>query len=165
VQGAEHERCDAPEQPYQVDPQLRNERGATPIAIAMGTWCALLEKKAKQLEARLPLQSTMVQNPLRKYPGGFRDVQHRGVTDLAPELVGYYGRAVSGPEKPDHGVSWWAITFSVHQTRVIAGGQDVPSMELLSRQVMKVTIPGNTMPVGGAAPAVRRRAGRHAVRA
>ena len=38
--------------------------------------------------------------------------------------------------------------FSVHQTRVIAGGQEIAAnSELLSRQVMKVTIPANAISI------------------
>jgi hypothetical protein len=98
--------------------------------------------KAKQLEARLPLQDTKVQVPYENTLGGFA-MFNTGVTDLAPDLRGWYG----GP-----GVSANADTqlflvgdhFSVHQTQVIAGGKPV-EFEMLSRQIMKVTIPKGTM--------------------
>jgi hypothetical protein len=98
-----------------------------------------LMEKAKQLEARLPLQTMTVQVPYENTLGGFA-MFNTGITDLAPNLTGWYGASSINVKKAttlflvgDH--------FSVHQTRVVAGGVEVTSPELMSRQVMKVTIP------------------------
>jgi hypothetical protein len=97
--------------------------------------------RADQLAARLPLQTMSVQVPYENTLGGFA-MFSTGVTDLAPELLGWYGTPAINLDAPttlfligDH--------FSVHRTRVIAGGQEVSGTEMLSRQVMKVTIPPN----------------------
>src|SRR5262249_48250707 len=52
-----------------------------------GDFGRLLEK-ARQLEARLPLQSTIVQIPYENTLGGFA-MFNTGVTDLTPELMGW----------------------------------------------------------------------------
>lgn len=104
--------------------------------------------KARQLEERLPLQSAKVQVPYENTLGGFA-MFNTGVTDLAPELIGWYGSSSVNPR----GATVLFLVgnhFSVHQTKVIAGGQEVSSQELLSRQVMKVTIPPGLTTVGDA---------------
>ena len=50
---------------------------------------ARLLARAKQLEARLPLQSMSVQVPYENTLGGFA-MFNTGVTDLVPELLGWY---------------------------------------------------------------------------
>jgi hypothetical protein len=102
-----------------------------------------LAYKAKQLEARLPLQSTVFQVPYENTLGGF-GMFSSGVTDLAPELTGWYG---SPSINPKCATTLFLVGnhFSVHHTSVIAGGQSVQCKELLSRQVMKVVIPPGTI--------------------
>jgi hypothetical protein len=107
-----------------------------------------LLQKAKQLEARLPLQSMTVQVPYENTLGGFA-MFNTGVTDLAPELIGWYG-ASSVNLKGSTTLFLVGNHFSVQQTRVIAGGVEVSAKELLSRQVMKVTIPSGATTVGDA---------------
>jgi hypothetical protein len=104
-----------------------------------------LFRRSQQLESRLPLQSTAVQVPYENTLGGFA-MFNSGVTDLAPELLGWYGTPAINLDAPttlfligDH--------FSVHQTRVLAGGQEVAATEMLSRQVMKVTIPAGAQAI------------------
>lgn len=113
-----------------------------------GDYSRLLAK-AKQLETRLPLQSTQVQIPFENTLGGFA-MFNNGVTDLAPELYGWYGAAQARTDKATT-VFLVGNHFSVHQTRVVCGGQNVApvkeSMELLSRQVMRVTIPAGAVTV------------------
>jgi hypothetical protein len=97
-----------------------------------------LLKRVDQLDRELPLQTMQVQIPFEATAGGFELFNH-GITDLAPELVGFYG---------EPGINRNSVTtlflvgdaFSVHETRVIAGGRQVES-RLLSRQVMEVQIP------------------------
>ena len=122
--------------------------------------------RLEQLAARLPLQSQLVNVPFENTSGGF-ELFNVGTTDLAPELIGWYG----GPGiVPDGPTSLFLVgdNFSVHQTRVIAGGvvlsaelpalptRELPNtnpskgqVELLSRQVMRITIPGGCQPKNG----------------
>lgn len=106
-----------------------------------------LKKKAKQLEARLPLQDMMVQVPYENTLGGFA-MFNTGITDLAPELYGWYG--APGINTTDT-TSLFLIGnhFNVMSTRVIAGGLNIGSsqIELLSRQVMRVTIPKGALTI------------------
>jgi hypothetical protein len=117
-----------------------------------------------QMEKRLPLQSCLVQIPFENTLGGF-EMFNTGVTDLAPELHGWYGApgVVVGDGKIDcNGVTFGtnqcqgtcnATTlflvggrFSVHETKVIAGGKCVP-YELISREIMRVSIPQDVQAV------------------
>jgi hypothetical protein len=107
-----------------------------------------LLQKVKQLETRLPLQSTQVQIPYENTLGGFA-MFNTGITDLAPELTGWYGSPSINP-KDSTTLFLVGNHFSVFMTRVIAGGQFVSNTELLSRQVMKVVIPANTTLTGDA---------------
>ena len=108
-----------------------------------------LHNKIQQLEARLPMQSTMVQVPYENTLGGFA-MFNTGVTDLAPELTGWYGAPAVNPGA-DTTVFLVGNHFSVLQTKVLAGGLAVTGQEMLSRQVLKVTIPAKAMQVGDAA--------------
>jgi hypothetical protein len=109
---------------------------------------ARLLQKAKQLETRLPLQSTRVPIPYENTLGGFA-MFNTGVTDLAPELEGWYGSPSINPKEPTT-LFLVGNHFSVHHTRVLAGGQYVSNTELLSRQVMKAVIPANPVLMGDA---------------
>ncbi|HUT92174.1 MAG TPA: hypothetical protein VMY37_21955 [Thermoguttaceae bacterium] len=133
-----------------------------------------LNRVVDQLDRRLPLQTTLVPVPFENTLGGF-EMFSSGVTDLGPELVGWYGApgvrvddakstyagcpadgvAFQGGENPVTqcrgtcgGTTLFLVgdNFSVHDTKVIAGGRCVP-YELLSRQVMRVTIPLDVNPV------------------
>lgn len=98
-----------------------------------------LINRAKQLEARLPLQTAKVQIPYENTLGGFA-MFNTGITDLAPELHGWYG----APGVNLNGETTLFLIgnhFSVHQTRVIVGGIEIKNSEMLSRQVLRVTIP------------------------
>lgn len=109
---------------------------------------ARLLQKVKQLETRLPLQSTMVQVPYENTLGGFA-MFNTGITDLAPELIGWYGSPSINPKEPTT-IFLVGNHFSVHGTRVIAGGQFVANTEMLSRQVMKAVIPAGPILMGDA---------------
>ncbi len=114
--------------------------------------------RARQLSERLPLQTMNFQVPYTNTLGGF-EMFNSGTSDLAPELYGWYGEPGINPEG-DTVLFLMGDHFSVHQTRVIAGGFEIrnpdpkydtngkilpadsaPVIELLSRQVMKVRIP------------------------
>jgi hypothetical protein len=102
-----------------------------------------LLNRTKQLESRLPLQSMSVQVPYENTIGGFA-MFNTGVTNLAPEVLGWYGSPAINLDAPTT-IFLIGNHFSVHQTRVIIGGQEITANELLSRQVMKVTIPQNAI--------------------
>ncbi|HET6327885.1 MAG TPA: hypothetical protein VFG04_24595 [Planctomycetaceae bacterium] len=102
-----------------------------------------LRRRSQQLASRLPLQSMSVQVPYENTLGGFA-MFNTGVTDLAPELLGWYGAPAINLDAPTT-VFLIGNHFSVHQTRVLLGGQEITTPELLSRQVMKVTVPANAI--------------------
>lgn len=102
---------------------------------------ARLLNRARQLATKLPLQTMTLQTPQENTLGGFA-LFNSSITNLEPQLRGWYG----GPGlKPDENTSLFLVgnNFSVHNTRVIAGGLSLPidNVELLSRQVMRVTVP------------------------
>jgi hypothetical protein len=103
---------------------------------------ALLLRKAEQLSQRLPFQSQLVQVPYENTLGGFA-MFNTGVTDLAPQLNGWYG---SEGIDINNGNTVFLVGdhFSVLSTRVLVGGKEIDAMkgqELLSRQVVKVNVP------------------------
>jgi hypothetical protein len=123
-----------------------------------GDLCRLMDK-AKQLGDRLPYQSASVQIPYENTLGGFA-MFNTGVTDLTPELTGWYG---SPSINPCQYTTLFLVGnhFSVHQTKVLAGGKEIWSglnistggngtSEMLSREVIKVVIPPNPQLVGNA---------------
>jgi hypothetical protein len=99
---------------------------------------ARLMRRVDQLDRELPLQTMTAQIPYENTSGGF-ELFNTGVTDLAPELVGYYGA---------EGVNTNGTTtvflvgkgFNLHDTSVVAGGKSVP-ITLISRQVLRAEIP------------------------
>lgn len=153
-----------------------------------------LMKRVLQLDRELPLQTMRSQVPYENTLGGF-EMFNTGVTDLAPELVGWYG--APGIVVTDDGASAYTCgcntacpssdgsatkdaiataiathvaanhettdrpkqspfpicegqgttlflvgdNFSVHDTKVIAGGVCIPNVRLISREIMRVTIP------------------------
>lgn len=134
-----------------------------------------LVRRIHQLDRALPLQTMNAEVPFEQTLGGF-EMFSAGVRDLAPELVGYYGE----PGINQSGETTIFIVgkgFSVHETRVIVGNQEIdpffpydnPSMDatpapaaasataaparthgamvLLSRQIMQVTIPAGVQSV------------------
>jgi hypothetical protein len=83
--------------------------------------------------------------PYENTLGGFA-MFNTGVTDLAPELVGWYGTQ-SINENGTTDLFLVGDHFSVLQTNVIAGGIDCTNVNLLSRQVVHATIPASTIQV------------------
>jgi hypothetical protein len=97
-----------------------------------------LLRRVDQLDKTLPLQTLRIQMPFENTSGGF-ELFNRGVTDLSPELVGWYG----SPGIDRKGTTTLFLigrSFSVNGMRVIAGGRPV-DYAMLSRQVLQVTIP------------------------
>ncbi len=146
-----------------------------------------LFKRVDQLERELPLQTYRSLVPYENTLGGF-EMFNTGVTDLSPELIGWYGAPGVRTHGDDCGcyrgctpdpkatctdpVECKALTdqlnaynatvaaspvpvcegagttlflvgdnFSVHDTKVIAGGTCIPHVRLISRELMQVTIP------------------------
>jgi hypothetical protein len=101
---------------------------------------ARLMRRVEQLDRELPLQSLVAQIPFENTAGGF-ELFNTGVTDLAPEVLGWYGGTGIDPKRSTS-IFIVGKGFSVHDTQVIAGGEPVAA-ELISREVMKITIPPN----------------------
>ena len=104
-----------------------------------------------QLERKLPVQTLQAQIPHENTAGGF-ELFNSGISDLAPELLGWYGAP---------GIDPTAVTslfligkgFSVHDTRVIAGGRPA-RFRLLSREIIQVDIPSGAATVPWLPPTV-----------
>jgi hypothetical protein len=128
-----------------------------------------LVRVVEQLDREMPLQTASVPVPYENTLGGF-EMFNAGVTDLGPELSGWYGapgivladcdrcesckaketeEEDADSEKDEacrcHGTTVFLVGkgFSVHETKVIAGGKCIPDFTLLSREIMQVTIPAN----------------------
>lgn len=114
-----------------------------------GTDLALLMRSVDQLEHRLPLQTCLAQLPFELTDSGHTVFNH-GVTDLGPRLRGYYGEP--GASQKDFSVAIVGENFSITETEVITGNIRLPAathVQLLSRQVMVITIPTNAIPDDG----------------
>jgi len=94
----------------EVCDQNRYRPGDGPLVLA----------RLEQLSQRLPLQKQLVDVPFENTHGGF-EVLSSGVTDLSPELIGWYGAPGIDPCK-DTSIFLVGNNFSVHQTRVVVGG-------------------------------------------
>jgi hypothetical protein len=107
---------------------------------------AHLMRKVEQLAERMPQQTLQARIPHENTCGGF-ELFDAGVTDLAPELAGWYGAPGVDPAA---GTTLFLIGkgFSVHDTRVIAGGRPA-RYRLLSREVIEVEIPPGVQTIGG----------------
>ncbi|MEZ5940610.1 MAG: hypothetical protein R3C18_04410 [Planctomycetaceae bacterium] len=107
-----------------------------------------LTRAVDQLEERLPLQTTYVQMPFENSLGGF-EFFNTGTPDLAPELKGFYGEPGLSQDR-DTSIFLVGDHFSVHETQVIAGGQVIQpqNMQMLSRQIMRLTVTKELNPVG-----------------
>jgi hypothetical protein len=98
-----------------------------------------LLRRVHQLDRSLPLQTMRVQLPFENTAGGF-ELFNRGVTDLSPELIGWYG----APGIDAAGTTTLFLvgrSFAVNGMQVIAGGRAIAGWSMLSRQVLQVTIP------------------------
>ena len=104
-----------------------------------------------QLERKLPVQTLQAQIPHENTAGGF-ELFNSGISDLAPELLGWYGAPGIDPAAV---TSLFLIGkgFSVHDTRVIAGGRPV-RFRLLSREIIQVDIPSGAATVPWLPPTV-----------
>ncbi|MFM7206377.1 MAG: hypothetical protein ACKO4T_06900 [Planctomycetaceae bacterium] len=99
---------------------------------------ARLLRQVDMLDRALPLQTLQAKVPHENTAGGF-ELFNAGITDLAPELLGWYGAPGIDPAAA---TSLFLIGkgFSIHDTRVIAGGRPA-KFQLLSREIMQVEVP------------------------
>lgn len=103
-----------------------------------------LLRRVDQISKKLPLQTVHARVPNENTFGGF-EMFSSGVTDLAPELLDFYGMPGVDPAKESE-MFLVGNNFSVHDTHVIAGNRDI-KFSLISRQVMKVTIPAGVQTI------------------
>lgn len=106
---------------------------------------ARLMRKVEQLAERMPQQTLVARIPRENTSGGF-ELFDAGVTDLAPELVGWFGAPGVDPAAGTT-LFLFGKGFSVHDTRVIAGGRPA-RYRLLSREVIEVEIPPGVQTIG-----------------
>jgi len=106
-----------------------------------------LQRRVQMLERRLPTQHLTALVPYENTAGGF-ELFNTGVSDLAPELLGWYGAAGIDPAGT---TSLFLVGkgASIHDTQVIAGGRPV-RFELLGRDVIRVDIPGGVQTISAA---------------
>ena len=101
-----------------------------------------LTQRVKQLEELLPTQDYDVQLPDENDLMG-SEMFSENAAGLAPTLLAWYG------EFPQEGqnstIFFQGRGFNVFETRVVAGGVDVPDTQkrLVSRNVMEIVIPAN----------------------
>jgi hypothetical protein len=104
----------------------------------------LLMARAEQLSARLPMQAMRFQVPTVNSYGGF-ELFGNATTDLAPELYGWYGAPGLRPGTDPTTLFLVGDHFSVNHTKIVVGNVEVMDYKMLSRQVMKVTVPAGAL--------------------
>lgn len=102
-----------------------------------------LKDRLAQLEAQLPTQEYRVPLPNEGDLAGSEIFSSAGAR-LAPRLLSWYGEPAK--VKQDSVVMIMGTGFSIHETRVVAGGVSA-KYKLLSRQVMELTIPSSARPI------------------
>jgi hypothetical protein len=107
-----------------------------------------LLRSIDQFDRTLPLQTMVAPIPYENNAGGF-ELFNTGITDLAPELIGWYGAQGVDPTGTTV-VFLVGKGFSVHDTNVIAGGRPVKTT-LLSRQLLRAEIPPGVQTITPAA--------------
>lgn len=96
-----------------------------------------LQAKASMLASRFPLQDMKFQVPYENTLGGF-EFFNSGITDLVPQLRGWYG--IAGYDGKGVDVFLMGDNFSINNSIVVAGGKKI-APNLLSRQVLQVYLP------------------------
>ncbi len=95
-------------------------------------------RRVHQVASKLPMQTVHARVPNENTLGGF-EMFSSGITDLAPELIDFYGQPGVDPVKETR-LYLVGNHFSVHETKVLAGNRNA-AFSLLSRSVMEVRIP------------------------
>jgi hypothetical protein len=103
---------------------------------------AKLLRSIDQFDRTLPLQTMVAPIPYENNAGGF-ELFNTGITDLAPELIGWYGAQGVDPTGTTV-VFLVGKGFSVHDTNVIAGGRPVKD------DAAQSAVPAGRDPTGGA---------------
>lgn len=98
-------------------------------------------RRVHQVASKLPMQTVYARVPNENTLGGF-EMFSSGITDLAPELIDYYGQPGINPAQETR-VFLVGNHFSVHETQVLAGNRNA-AFSLLSRDVMEVRIPAGS---------------------
>lgn len=108
-----------------------------------------LQRRVQLLDRRLPTQHLTALVPYENTAGGF-ELFNTGISDLAPELLGWYGATGIDPTAT---TSLFLIGkgASIHDTQVIAGGRPV-RFELLGRDVIRVDVPGGVQTLSPTEP-------------
>lgn len=99
-----------------------------------------LLRRVDQLGAELALQTLHQQVPIENTLGGYA-MFNSGMTDLAPQLYGYYGEPGVTPGR-ENVIFLVGDHFSVHETQVLAGNRTC-RFQMLSRRVLQVTLPSD----------------------
>lgn len=101
--------------------------------------------KIDRVEKSLPLQTEFVSVPYENAQGGF-DLFTPGLSSLAPQLIGHEGIDHFEPDQAAS-IFLYAENLVLQETVVIAGGRSLDSnqCEILSREVMKITVPAGVM--------------------
>jgi hypothetical protein len=101
--------------------------------------------KVDQVEQMLPLQTELVNIPYENSQGGF-DLFTPGLASLVPVLFGYDGIDLVQPNK-DAAFLVFGKNLSIHETKVVAGGRPLSDdrVEILSREVMRLTVPPDVL--------------------
>ncbi|MCA9014298.1 MAG: hypothetical protein KDA77_03100, partial [Planctomycetaceae bacterium] len=105
-------------------------------------------RRVHQVASKLPMQTVNARVPNENTIGGF-EMFSSGITDLAPELIDYYGQPGINPAKETR-VFLVGNHFSVHETQVLAGNRNA-AFSLLSRDVMEVQIPAGVQAMAATA--------------
>lgn len=97
-----------------------------------------LLKRVHQLDRELALQTLQCQVPIENTHGGFK-IFAGGTRELAPELTGWYG---TPGYDPANGCDLFLSgdNFNVTTSSLVVGNRNL-KFELLSRQILKVTLP------------------------
>lgn len=99
-------------------------------------------RRVSQLDRELPLQTLHCRIPESNTLGGF-EMLSSGTRELAPELHGWYGSPGYEVGKDKQVFFLIGDNFSVHETEVIVGARKPADVQLLSRQIMQVTLNGD----------------------
>jgi len=107
-----------------------------------------LMARVEQLEAMLPMQDMVVKLP-NENDLGASEIFTSSAARLAPSLVAWFGEPPQEGQKST--VFILGKGLSVHETQVITGGVPAEDVVLMSRNVMKVSIPttARTQTCGG----------------
>ena len=100
-----------------------------------------------RVEHTLPLQTEFIHVPYENTQSGF-ELFTPGLASLAPELIGYEGLSAI---KANQAASLllYAKNISLNETQIVAGGQPVSDVEIISREVVRITIPAGVLTTQG----------------